>query len=121
MKTPLTALATLSLGSLLIACASLPDRSAPLQRFAIKVDYPDVVMPTIGYEPEVAPEPALPSGIPEVSSTFMCGGVFSEVVPAPVPAYTTTWRVRSVSKTEADLYGDVEQPSVIFHLEATSP
>ena len=79
-------------------------------------------MPTLDHEAGVISEPPIPFKTPDAPAGFMCGGVISEgVIFEAAPAYGTTWRVRSISSTQAALYGDVEQPSVIFHLEPTSP
>jgi hypothetical protein len=121
METCLTALVTGSLGSLILACASA---TAPPVHYsqvpAIQVDYPEVVMPFIEGKAGVISEPPIPLTIPDAPAAFMCGGL---IIPeaAPVPASGTTWRVRSISDTQAELYGDVEQPTAIFHLEAASP
>ncbi len=134
MKTHLTALTAVSLGSLASACASSTD--APIHYShppAIQVDYPDVAMPTVStpdFMPEVVPEATVPLRTPDApaSTAFICGGI--TIAPAP-ELYGTTWRVRSISSTRtssqtrlteeeryfSDWYDDLKQPTVIFHLE----
>src|SRR5437773_300088 len=107
MKLYQTALLAGSLGSLLLACASAT--TPPIhfsQAPAIQVNYPEVAMPFIEGEAGVISEPPVPLTIPDAPAAFMCGGLILPEA-APAPAHSTTWRVRSITNTQAELYGDV--------------
>jgi hypothetical protein len=122
------------IGSLLIACASSPERTAHLQSPTIEIDYPAVAMPTLDFEPQVIPSPEVPIRVPDAPASaelFQCHITF---VDAP-EAVGTAWRIHSISSTRpsvrtalteqerffANWYPDLRQPTVFFHVETDRP